>query len=96
MEKYGLEDKNNASVVKEITKLTLKNCSIEGTSAGAVSSGRPSVVDGLRMVALKLEFGVSHNHKFDRTIDVHFTNPFHVSTRVADKCSDGTVLLQML
>ncbi|KAI3710365.1 hypothetical protein L2E82_40144 [Cichorium intybus] len=29
MEKYGLEDKNNASVVKEITKLTLKNCSIE-------------------------------------------------------------------
>ncbi|KAI3708451.1 hypothetical protein L2E82_37621 [Cichorium intybus] len=121
MEKYGLEDKNNASVVKEITKLTLTNGSIElpdwasniesvlwvpvraineglarGTSAGAVSSGRPSVVDGLRTVALKLEFGVSHNQKFDRTIAVHFTNPFHVSTRVADKCSDGTVLLQVI
>lgn len=36
---------------------------------GAVSSGRPSVVDGLRTVALKLEFGVSHNQKFDRFLD---------------------------
>ncbi|CAI9303689.1 unnamed protein product [Lactuca saligna] len=122
MEKYGLEDKTNDNdSVKEITKLTLKNGSIElpewasniesvlwvpvraineglarGTSAGAVSSGRPSVVDGLRTVALKLEFGVSRNQKFDRTIAVHFTNPFHVSTRVADKCSDGTLLLQVI
>ncbi|CAH1444506.1 unnamed protein product [Lactuca virosa] len=122
MEKYGLEDKkNNNDSVKEITKLTLKNGSIElpdwasniesvlwvpvraineglarGTSAGAVSSGRPSVVDGLRTVALKLEFGVSRNQKFDRTIAVHFTNPFHVSTRLADKCSDGTLLLQVI
>nr|KAJ0204315.1 hypothetical protein LSAT_V11C500258360 [Lactuca sativa] len=31
-----------------------------------------------------------------RTIAVHFTNPFHVSTRVADKCSDGTLLLQVI
>nr|KAJ0217425.1 hypothetical protein LSAT_V11C300132350 [Lactuca sativa] len=31
-----------------------------------------------------------------RTIVVHFTNPFHVSTRVADKCSDGTLLLQVI
>lgn len=30
-----------------------------------------------------------------RTIAVHFTDPFHVSTRVADKCSDGTLLLQV-
>ncbi|KAL7609163.1 hypothetical protein Lser_V15G11343 [Lactuca serriola] len=30
------------------------------------------------------------------TIAVHFTNPFHVSTRVADKCSDGTLLLQVI
>ncbi|KAI3702892.1 hypothetical protein L6452_28645 [Arctium lappa] len=121
----GLEDRdgdrNNASVVKEFTQLTLKDGSIElpdwashivsvlwipvraineglarGTSAGTVSSQRPSVVDGLRTVALKLEFGVSHNQIFERTIAVHFTNPFHVSTRVADKCSDGTLLLQVI
>nr|XP_043628055.1 trafficking protein particle complex II-specific subunit 130 homolog isoform X2 [Erigeron canadensis] len=67
-----------------------------GTSAGVVSSARPSVVDGLRTVALKLEFGVSHNQTFERTIAVHFTDPFHVSTRVADKCSDGTLLLQVI
>ena len=63
---------------------------------GTVSPERPSVVDGLRTVALKLEFGVSHNQTFERTIAVHFTNPFHVSTRVADKCSDGTLLLQVI
>ncbi|KAH9650885.1 Trafficking protein particle complex II-specific subunit 130-like [Citrus sinensis] len=27
---------------------------------------------------------------------VHFTDPFHVSTRIADKCSDGTLLLQVI
>lgn len=26
---------------------------------------------------------------------MHFTDPFHVTTRVADKCSDGTLLLQV-
>lgn len=26
---------------------------------------------------------------------MHFTDPFHVSTRVADKCNDGTLLLQV-
>ncbi|KAK6132777.1 hypothetical protein DH2020_033479 [Rehmannia glutinosa] len=31
-----------------------------------------------------------------RTIAVHFTDPFHVSIRVADKCNDGTLLLQFL
>nr|GEZ35520.1 trafficking protein particle complex II-specific subunit 130 homolog [Tanacetum cinerariifolium] len=66
------------------------------TYTGTVSPERPSVVDGLRTVALKLEFGVSHNQTFERTIAVHFTNPFHVSTRVADKCSDGTLLLQVI
>jgi hypothetical protein len=30
-----------------------------------------------------------------RTVAVHFTDPFHVSTRVADKCNDGTLLLQV-
>ncbi|XP_058219779.1 trafficking protein particle complex II-specific subunit 130 homolog isoform X1 [Rhododendron vialii] len=57
---------------------------------------RQSVVDGLRTIALKLEFGVSHNQTFERTLAVHFTDLFHVSTRVADKCNDGTLLLQVM
>lgn len=65
-----------------------------GTSAAAPP--RQSVVDGLRTIALKLEFGVSHNQTFERTLAVHFTDPFHVSTRVADKCNDGTLLLQVM
>lgn len=44
-------------------------------------------------IALKLEFGVSHNLTFER-VDVHFTVPLHVSTRVAD--NDATLLLQAL
>ncbi|XP_038974112.1 trafficking protein particle complex II-specific subunit 130 homolog [Phoenix dactylifera] len=62
----------------------------------AVHPQKQSVVDGMRMIALKLEFGVFHNQIFERTIAVHFTDPFHVSTRVADKCSDGTLLLQVI
>lgn len=27
---------------------------------------------------------------------MHFTDPFHVSTRIADKCNDGTLLLQVM
>lgn len=30
-----------------------------------------------------------------RTLAVHFTDPFHISTRVIDKCNDGTLLLQV-
>lgn len=97
-------------------------------------------MDGMRTIALKLEFGASHNQIFERhfsfyiilaylyldcvlfavfsfsklpfidyklseyiriyglicrTLAVHFTDPFHVSTRVADKCNDGTLLLQV-
>ncbi|KAJ4845232.1 hypothetical protein Tsubulata_003832 [Turnera subulata] len=61
-----------------------------------VNPSKPSIVDGLRTIALKLEFGVSHNQIFERTIAVHFTDPFHVSTRVANKCNDGTMLLQVI
>ncbi|KAJ9671728.1 hypothetical protein PVL29_025436 [Vitis rotundifolia] len=64
-----------------------------GTSS--VTSQRQSIVDGMRTIALKLEFGVSLNQTFDRTLAVHFTDPFHVSTRVVDKCNDGTLLLQV-
>lgn len=59
------------------------------------ASQRLSIVDMMRTMALKLEFGVSHNQTFDRTLAVHFTDPFHVSTRVIDKCNDGTLLLQV-
>ncbi|KAK8962510.1 hypothetical protein KSP40_PGU010890 [Platanthera guangdongensis] len=65
-----------------------------GTSA--VNPSRHSVVDGMRMIALKLQFGIFHNQIFERTIAVHFTEPFHVSTHVVDKCNDGTLLLQVL
>ncbi|CAO2836054.1 unnamed protein product [Amaranthus hypochondriacus] len=58
------------------------------------ASQRLSIVDMMRTIALKLEFGISHNQTFDRTLAVHFTDPFHISTRVIDKCNDGTLLLQ--
>lgn len=64
--------------------------------SSSVNPQKQSVVDGLRTIALKLEFGVSHNQIFDRTLAVHFTDPFHVMTRVADKCNDGTLLLQVI
>lgn len=62
----------------------------------SVAPRRQSILEGMRTIAMKLEFGISHNQTFDRTIAVHFTNPFHVSTRVADKCNDGTLLLQVI
>ncbi|KAE8703230.1 TRS130 protein [Hibiscus syriacus] len=46
-------------------------------------------------IALKLEFGISNNQIYDKTIALHFTDPFHVSTRVAYQCNDGTLLLQV-
>ncbi|XP_050218333.1 trafficking protein particle complex II-specific subunit 130 homolog [Mercurialis annua] len=64
--------------------------------SSSVTPQRQSIVDGMRTIALKLDFGVSHNQMFERTIAVHFTEPFHVSTRVADKCNDGTLLLQVI
>ncbi|GMJ05212.1 CLUB [Hibiscus trionum] len=71
---------------------------IDDKLAKGSSSGPPqkqSIVDGMRTIALKLEFGVSKNQIYDKTIALHFTNPFHVSTRVADQCNDGTLLLQV-
>ncbi|KAH0654079.1 hypothetical protein KY289_031757 [Solanum tuberosum] len=47
--------------------------------AGAVVLQRQNLVEGLRTIALKLEFGVSRNQIFERTIAVHFTDPFSVS-----------------
>ncbi|KAK9131667.1 hypothetical protein Scep_011195 [Stephania cephalantha] len=65
-----------------------------GTSSAVPQ--KPSIVDGMRTIALKLEFGVSHNQTFEKTLAVHFTDPFHVTTRVSDKCSDGNLLLQVI
>ncbi|OVA00525.1 Foie gras liver health family 1 [Macleaya cordata] len=73
-------------------------CATDSRSSGGISSvatQRQSVVDGMRTIALKLEFGISRNQTFERTLALHFTDPFHVSTRVADKCNDGTLLLQV-
>ncbi|KAF2285964.1 hypothetical protein GH714_009233 [Hevea brasiliensis] len=64
--------------------------------SSSVNPQKQSIVDGMRTIALKLEFGASHNQIFEKTIAVHFTDPFHVSTRVADKCNDGTLLLQVI
>lgn len=69
---------------------------VRGTSEGVDNPQRQSLVDGLRTIALKLNFGVSHNQTFESTIAVHFTDPFHVSTTVTDKCNDGTMLLQVI
>ncbi|XP_010914497.1 trafficking protein particle complex II-specific subunit 130 homolog isoform X2 [Elaeis guineensis] len=78
--------KRGASSSREFEELLLES----------VHPQKQSVVDGMRMIALKLEFGVFHNQIFERTIAVHFTDPFHVSTRLADKCNDGTLLLQVI
>lgn len=74
-------------------------CGISDKLARGSSSAAPqrtSIVDGMRTIALKLEFGISHNQTFESTLAVHFTDPFHVSTRVADKCNNGTLLLQVI
>ncbi|KAL1145824.1 hypothetical protein V6Z11_A11G326100 [Gossypium hirsutum] len=49
----------------------------------------------MRTIALKLEFGISKNQIYDTTIALHFSDPFHVSTRVANQCNDSTLLLQV-
>lgn len=61
-----------------------------------VASQRQSIVDGMRTIALKIKFGAFHNQTFEKTLAVHFTDPFHVSTRIADKCNDGNLLLQVI
>ncbi|XP_061359315.1 trafficking protein particle complex II-specific subunit 130 homolog isoform X3 [Gastrolobium bilobum] len=64
--------------------------------SSSVTTRRESIVDGMRTIALKLEFGAFHNQIFERTLAVHYTYPFYVSTRVTDKCNDGTLLLQVI
>lgn len=81
------------------TVLWLPVCAFENRLARGTSAVQPqqqSVVDGMRTVALKLEFGAFNNQIFERTVAVHFTEPLHISTRVVDKCNNGTLLLQVI
>ncbi|XP_059441015.1 trafficking protein particle complex II-specific subunit 130 homolog isoform X2 [Corylus avellana] len=85
---------NNVTSILWIPICAISDRLARGSSS--VTPQRQSIVDGMRTIALKLEFGVSHNQIFERTLAVHFTDPFHVSTRIADKCNDGTLLLQVI
>uniref|UniRef100_A0A1D1Y829 Trafficking protein particle complex subunit 10 n=1 Tax=Anthurium amnicola TaxID=1678845 RepID=A0A1D1Y829_9ARAE len=85
---------SNVNTIVWLPVRAIDNKLARGTSA--VYPQRQSVVDGMRTIALKLDFGVAHNQTFERTIAVHFTDPFHISTRVADKCSAGSLLLQVI
>ncbi|RAL45497.1 hypothetical protein DM860_014886 [Cuscuta australis] len=87
---------SNIASVLWIPVCAVSDCISRGTLAGEGISQRQSVVDGMRTIALKLEFGVSQNQVFERTMAVHFTDPFCVSIRVTDKCNDGTLLLQVI
>ncbi|EFH42301.1 hypothetical protein ARALYDRAFT_331786 [Arabidopsis lyrata subsp. lyrata] len=64
--------------------------------SSSVTPLKQDILEGMRTVALKLEFGVHHNQIFERTIAAHFTDPFDVTTRVANKCNDGTLVLQVM
>ncbi|KAM3744535.1 hypothetical protein ACB098_06G059500 [Castanea mollissima] len=92
-----IEFPNWANNVTSILWIPIRAIS-DGLARGSssVSPLRQSIVDGMRTIALKLEFGVSYNQIFERTLAVHFTDPFQVSTRIADKCNDGTLLLQVI
>ncbi|GLT77013.1 hypothetical protein SLA2020_486390 [Shorea laevis] len=85
---------NNVTSILWIPICAISDRLARGSSS--VTPQRQSIVDGMRTIALKLEFGVSHNQIFERTLAVHFTDPFHVSTRIANKCNDGTLLLQVI
>ncbi|KAL0728988.1 hypothetical protein Bca4012_025081 [Brassica carinata] len=64
--------------------------------SSSVTPLKQDILEGMRTVALKLEFGVHHNQIFERTIAAHFTDPFDVTTRVANKCNNGTLVLQVM
>ncbi|ONK61502.1 uncharacterized protein A4U43_C08F30570 [Asparagus officinalis] len=85
---------SNITTVLWVPVCAIENRLARGTSA--VQPQRQSVVDGMRTIALKLEFGACHNQIFERTMAVHFTEPFHVSTRVTDSCNDGKLVLQVI
>ncbi|GAA0139844.1 hypothetical protein LIER_01313 [Lithospermum erythrorhizon] len=87
---------SNITTVMWIPVRATSDTLARGTPAGSTSAQGQSMVEGLRTIALKLEFGVSHNQTFESTLAVHFTDPFHVSMRVADKCHGDTLLLQVM
>ncbi|XP_017630599.1 trafficking protein particle complex II-specific subunit 130 homolog [Gossypium arboreum] len=85
-----------ASDVSSILWIPIR--AIDDKLARGSSSGAPEkqiIVDRMRTIALKLEFGISKNQIYDTTIALHFSDPFHVSTRVTNQCNDRTLLLQV-
>ncbi|KAK2993008.1 hypothetical protein RJ640_004520 [Escallonia rubra] len=101
---------DGCTVAEELTRMTLKDGRVElpdwankitsvlWVPVCAISDG---LAQGTSADSKTLLFWLSNPHlKFsaliDRTLAVHFTDPFHVSTRVADKCDDGTLLLQVI
>ncbi|KAF6138196.1 hypothetical protein GIB67_011036 [Kingdonia uniflora] len=61
-----------------------------GTSSGLERHG--NISDPICYIFVLLK----HMILICRTVAVHFTDPFHVTTRVADKCNEGTFLLQVI
>ncbi|KAL4378016.1 hypothetical protein GQ457_02G037710 [Hibiscus cannabinus] len=85
-----------ASDVSSILWIPIR--AIDDKLARGSSSGGPdrqSVVDRMRTLALKLEFGISKNQIYERPVTLHFSDPFHVTTRIVDQCDDDTLLLQV-
>ncbi|CAN8252827.1 unnamed protein product [Cochlearia groenlandica] len=86
-----------ASVVSSILWVPVRALSEKlARGSSSVNPLKQDILEGMRTVALKLEFGVHHNQIFERTIAAHFTDPFDVTTRVANKCNDGTLVLQVM
>lgn len=77
-----------------VTSVVAHDVSLSSQGQPEVSQKR-TIVDGMRTLALKLEYGASHSRMFERTVAVHFTDPLRVNTRMVTKSSDGTLLLQV-
>uniref|UniRef100_A0A7I4FIM0 Trafficking protein particle complex subunit 11 domain-containing protein n=1 Tax=Physcomitrium patens TaxID=3218 RepID=A0A7I4FIM0_PHYPA len=50
---------------------------------------------GMNTLKVKMEFGVSRNRLYERTISLQFTHPFRISTRIVSRGNDGRFLLQI-
>lgn len=83
---------SNVTSVVWLPVRALDNGLSKGTTS--VHPEKQSIVDGMRTIALKLEFGSFHNQTFEATIAVHFTQPFHVSAHTVDRCG-GSLLVHV-
>ncbi|WZZ21121.1 hypothetical protein YC2023_122508 [Brassica napus] len=85
---------SNVSSIMWVPVRALSEKLARGSSS--VTPLKQDILEGMRTVALKLEFGVHHNQIFERTVAAHFTDPFDVTTRVVNKCNDGTMVMQVM